>query len=176
MHSASIVLHAWSIISESEMSIIFLCLLHMFTQLHSIWIKNFSKSTPVIKVAAVKNTIMLYIPFIVWNRSIHCPSLSATFNSLHSSTNQELFEKYLCNWGSHYISVTQRRKGSHYVQPPNQHFSLSAKMNGTERRALVSPWRMHWTHCSMLKGTSWDEATSSSEKIKPIALVVIELC
>jgi len=25
------------------------------------------------------------------------------------------------------------------VQPPNQRFSLSAKMNGTQRRALVSP-------------------------------------
>ena len=31
------------------------------------------------------------------------------------------------------------RKGSHHVQPPNQRFSLSAKMNGTQRRTLVSP-------------------------------------
>jgi len=30
-------------------------------------------------------------------------------------------------------------KGSHHVQPPNQHSSLSAKMNGTQRRTLVSP-------------------------------------
>ena len=28
----------------------------------------------------------------------------------------------------------------------------------------------------MPKGTSWDEAMSNSEKIKPIALAVIELC
>ena len=34
------------------------------------------------------------------------------------------------------ISVT---KGSHHVLPPNQHFLLSAKMNGTQRRTLVSP-------------------------------------
>ena len=29
-------------------------------------------------------------------------------------------------------------RGSHHVQPPNWHFSLSAKMNGTQRRILVS--------------------------------------
>ena len=29
-------------------------------------------------------------------------SLSAMFNRLHSSTNQELFEKHLCNQNSHY--------------------------------------------------------------------------
>ena len=28
----------------------------------------------------------------------------------------------------------------------------------------------------ILKGTSWDEAMSNSEKIKPMALVVIKLC
>ena len=30
-------------------------------------------------------------------------------------------------------------------------------------------------YCSMPKGMSWDEAMSNSEKIKPIALAVIEL-
>ena len=54
--------------------------------------------------------------------------------------------------------------------------SLSAKMNETQRRTLVSPWRMHCTHCGMPKGTSRAEVTSNSEKIKPIALAVIELC
>jgi len=44
------------------------------------------------------------------------------------------------------------------------------KMNGTQRRTLVRPWRMHFTYCGMPKGTSWAEATSNSEKIKPIAL------
>ena len=28
-------------------------------------------------------------------------------------------------------------KGSHHMLPPNRHFSLSAKMNGTQRRPLV---------------------------------------
>ena len=54
--------------------------------------------------------------------------------------------------------------------PPSRHFSLSAKMNGTQRRTLVS------TYCGMPKGTSWAEAMSNSEKIKPVALTVIELC
>jgi len=35
---------------------------------------------------------------------------------------------------------------------------------------------MHWTHCGMPpKGTSQAEATSNSEKIKPVALTIIEV-
>ena len=34
---------------------------------------------------------------------------------------------------------------------------------------------MHCMYCGMPKGTSRAEATSNSEKIKPIALAVIEL-
>ena len=67
------------------------------------------------------------------------------------------------------------RKRSHYVQPSNQCFSLSAKMNGTQRRTLVSPWRIHCTYCGMPKGTSRAEATLNREKIKPVAIAVIEL-
>ena len=59
--------------------------------------------------------------------------------------------------------------------PLNQHFSLSVKMNGTQRRTLVSPLRMHCMYCGMLKSTSRTEAMSNSEKIKPVALAVIEL-
>jgi len=33
---------------------------------------------------------------------------------------------------------------------------LSVKMNGTQRRTLVSPWRMHYAYCNMPKGTSSD--------------------
>jgi len=40
------------------------------------------------------------------------------------------------------------------------------KMNGT---ALESSWRMHYMYRSMAKGTSRAEATSKSEKIKPVA-------
>ena len=68
-----------------------------------------------------------------------------------------------------------RYEGSHHMLPPNRHFSLLAKMNGTQRRTLVSPSRMHCTYCGMPKGTSRAKATSDSEKIKPISLVVIKL-
>ena len=33
---------------------------------------------------------------------VHCPSLSAMFNLLYSSTNQEVFKKHLCIKSSHY--------------------------------------------------------------------------
>ena len=57
--------------------------------------------------------------------------------------------------------------------PPNHHLSLSAKMNGTQRRTLVSPWRMHCTYCGMPKGTCRAEVTLNSEKIKPVVLAII---
>jgi len=161
-----------SIISESEVSITILCLLcsPCYT---AAWIKNCSKSTSIIKVATTKNMMVPHAPVIVWNWSIHCPSLSAMFDSLHSSTNQELFEKHLCK-SSHYEKygrfLLTQRKPSHATT--ELMLPLSAKMKGTQR---VSPWRMHCTYCGMPKGTSRVEATSNSEKIKPVALAVIKL-
>ena len=35
---------------------------------------------------------------------------------------------------------------------------------------------MHCAYCGMPKGTSWAEATLNSEKIKLVALAIIELC
>ena len=35
---------------------------------------------------------------------------------------------------------------------------------------------MHCTYCGLLKGICWVETTLNSEKIKPVTLVVIELC
>ena len=62
----------------------------------------------------MKNMMVPCTPVIVWSWSIHCPSLSAMFDSLHSSTNQEVFEKHLYNKSSHYekygrFLVTQRK-------------------------------------------------------------------
>ena len=45
----------------------------------------------------------------------------------------------------------------------------------TQRRTKVSLWCMHCMYCGMPKGTSQDEATLNSEKIKPVALAVIKL-
>ena len=102
------------------------------------------------------------------------------FNPLHSISNQELFEKHLCNQSIQSLSTMKNTisiaKGNHHMLPPNQHFSLSAKMNGTQRRILVS---MHCMYCGMPKGTSRDETALNSEKImsyeKIIFLVIIEL-
>ena len=40
-------------------------------------------------------------------QTIHYASLSAMFNLLHSSTNQEMLEKYLCSQNSHYEKYGQ---------------------------------------------------------------------
>jgi len=102
-----------SIISESEVSITILCLL-CSTCYTAVRIKNCSKSTSIIKLATMKNTMLPRTRVIVWNWSIHFPSLSAVFDSLHSSMNQELFEKHLCNKSNHdekygRFLVTQRK-------------------------------------------------------------------
>ena len=39
----------------------------------------------------------------------------------------------------------------------------------------VSPQYVHCVYCGMPKGTSLDEATLNSERIKPVALAVIKL-
>ena len=89
-------------------------------------------------------------------------SIALMLNLLHSSANQELFEKHLCNQGIRYERFPLCI-GSHHVQPQNQHFPLSAKMNGTQRKILV---RMH---------VVCQKAPLGLMK-KPIGLVVIDLC
>jgi len=59
----------------------------------AVWIENCSKNTSVITVATMKNTMVPRTPVIIWNLSIYCPSLSAMFDLLHRSMNQEVFEK-----------------------------------------------------------------------------------
>ena len=99
------------------------------------------------------------------------------FNLLHSSTNQELFEKHPCYQNSHYEKHRRfplRREAITCYRHIDT--LLSAKINGRQRKTLVSQLRMHCTYCGMPKGTCQAETTSNSEKIKPVALAVIELC
>ena len=109
-----------------------------------------------------------------WN--IRYSLLLAMFDPLHSSMNQKLFYKHLCNRSSHYEKyrwyLLRREAITCYHQIDTL---LSAKMNGTQRRTLVSPWRMHCTYCGMPKGTPRAEAMLNREKIKSVALAVIEL-
>ena len=90
------------------------------------------------------------------------------FNLLYSIMNQELFEVTTMK--------IQTISESHHVLLPNRRLSLSAKMNGTQRRTLVrKSMKMHCTYCGMPKGTCPAEATSNSKKSKPVALAIIEL-
>ena len=50
----------------------------------------------------------------------------------------------------------------------NQHLELSAKRNGTQRRTKVSA--LH-----VLQYAKMNKATLNSERIKPVALAIIEL-
>ena len=97
------------------------------TRYTALQIKNYSKSTPEIKVATMKNM-----------DDFHYQGKSSS-----ATTKLTLL--------------------------------LSAKMNGTQRRTLVSPWRMQCMYCGMPKGTSQAEVTLNIEKIKPVALAIIEL-
>jgi len=79
------------------------------------------------------------------------------FNLSQSNMNQQLFEKLLCNQHNYYEKYgwfpLQRKIIA--LPLPNQHFLLLTKMNGTQRRKTqLSPWRMHFMHCSMPKGMS----------------------
>jgi len=62
--------------------------------------------------------------------------------------------------------------GSHFT---NQHLALSAKRTGTREDKGSTMMPCMWL-LQLVKSTSLDEATSSSEEIKPVALSIVELC
>ena len=111
------------------------------------------------------------MPVIIWNWSIHCPSLSGIFNSLHSSMNQELFGKTVCNQSRHYEKCG-RFPFNMQGKPSCKLALFTVSKDEWNAKELVSPCRMHWTYCSMPKGTSQAEPTWNSEIIKPVALAV----
>jgi len=163
-----------SIISDSEVSITVLCLL-CSPRYTTVRIKNCSKSTSVITVATMKNMIVPHAPVIVWN---HYPSLSSMFDSLHSSMNQEVFEKHLCNKSSHYEKYRQflitQWKPSHATTKLTLFTVSKDEWNRKEDtgKSLKNVLDVLW--CAK-KGTSRAKATSNSEKIKPVTLAFIKL-
>jgi len=93
------------------------------------------------------------------------------FNPLCSSRNQKTLKRTFV------IKVATTDDFRNKWKPSRGYHKIDqwwTKMNGTQRlrRAVVSPWRMHCMYSSMVKGTSWAEATSNSEKIQPVALVI----
>jgi len=161
------------IISESKVSITVLCLLcsPCYTAVRT---KNCLKRMSVIKVATIKNTMVTCTSETEVSIALLCQLCSTRYTAVQIKN---------CMESTSVIKVATMKstddlslcKGSLHVQPPNLCLSLSAKMNGTQRRTLVSPWRTHCTCYSRPKGTSRAEATSNTEKIKPVALAVIEL-
>ena len=73
------------------------------------------------------------ISIIAQKLSIHYALLSVMFNLLQAS---KTVWKHLCNQSSHYEKYEGflLHIGSHHMQPPNWHISLTAKMNGSQRR------------------------------------------
>jgi len=109
--------------------------------------------------------------FIVWKEDA---SLLAMFNLLCSSTNQLRFKRIFV------IKVATMKITDDLMEAITclslyWHFSWWKKMNGTQRRAVISPWRTHCMYSGMVKGTSWAEATLNNEKIRPVALAIVEL-
>jgi len=84
----------------------------------------------------------------------------------------ECFKKNFRNQCSRYENYGRFLLGIEAITclPQNRHFLWWAKMNGTQRRALISPWRMHCMYSGMAKGTSQAEATMNSEKNQACSL------
>jgi len=99
------------------------------------------------------------------------------FNLLHSSTNQELFEKHLCNQGSHYEKYglfPLCTEGSlRYATTKLTVFTV-IKDEWNTKECTGKSRIMHWTYCGMPKGTSQAETMSNNGKIKPGALAISE--
>jgi len=95
----------------------------------------------------------------------------AMFNLLCSSTNQQLFKMNFCNQSSHYENYGQFPLQMEAITC-NQHFSWWTKMNGTQRRSMKNALYVQ----RYGKRTSRAEVMSNSEKIKPVALAIVEVC
>ena len=106
----------------------------------------------------------------------HYASLSAMFNLLHSITNQELFEKHLCNQSNPYENADDFR----YEEKPSCASAKSTpfavnKDEWDTKEDIGKFMKMHCMYCGMPKGTCPAEAMSNSEKIKTLALAVIKV-
>ena len=109
--------------------------------------------------------------------SIHYASLSAMFNPLHSSTNQELFEKHLCYQNSHYENTDDFRyegKPSCAIAKSTL-FAVSKDEWDTKEdtgKSMKNALYVLWYAKRHLSGP---KRRRTVKKIKPVALAVIEL-
>jgi len=106
---------------------------------------------------------------IIWKNEVTIMLHHQLFSTHYAAvyTSQQLFEKNHCNQSSHYeINFCYEWKPSHAYQKIQWHFLWWAKMNGTQRRSLVSLQRMQCMYSDMAKGIS--RAEVKSNKINPI--------
>ena len=98
------------------------------------------------------------------------------FNLLHSSANEELLK----STSTIKVATMKNMDDFRYEGKPSHTtakstlFAVSKDEWDTNEENGKSMKRMHCTYCGMPKGTSRVEVTLNSEKIKPIALVVME--
>jgi len=93
------------------------------------------------------------ISIIVWKEDVLLPAMFDRYTAVW-------INNYFCNQNSHYENHGRLLLWMEAIMclPQNWHFLWWVKMNGTQKRALISPWRM-FMHRGMAKGTSWAEAT-----------------
>ena len=84
---------------------------------------------------------------------------------LHSSTDQELFKKYLWNLSNHY--------------EPCRQFPLWKELIKRFSLTVIKQKKVHdeciCTYCGMPKDISWHEAILNCEKIKSVPLSIVKL-
>ena len=78
----------------------------------------------------------------IWEWSIRYDSLSTIFIPLHSSMNQELFKKYVCNQSSHYEKYDIAVRPSYRLKPKYPFpFSANYVQLVTQQYKPITAWK-----------------------------------
>ena len=101
------------------------------------------------------------------------------FNLLHSSMNQELFEKHLCNQNSHYEKYgrfpLRREAIMCYRQIDSMTLFAVSKDEWDTKEDTVKSMKNALYILQYAKGTCRAKSMSNSEKIYPLAVIKLRL-
>jgi len=106
-----------------------------------------------------RTTCPTYI-FIVWKEDALCSTCYAAIR-----INNCLKTTFVIKVAA--MKITDDLMEAIMCLPLNWHFSWWTKMNGTQRRAVLSPRRTHCIYSGMAKGTFRAEVTSHNKKSGP---------
>jgi len=125
-------------------------------------------------VATMKNTMVPRAPVIVWNWSIHYPSLSAMFDSLHSSMSHEVFEKHLCNKSSHYeksdyFSFRRQRKPSCATTKLMLFIVSKDEWNTKEDTGKSLKNKLHVLQCAKMYLSGWSDVEQWKNQVRSLS-------